>query len=257
VYLNAMSFVGQSRPLTRHGLATAAESLSVGVEELWTVVGVETSGCGFLSTRQPTILYERHIFHRLTNGRFDDGDISDATAGGYGATGIHQYERLARAMQLDSASALQSTSWGVGQILGTNCGEAGFADVNAMVKAMIDGEDAQLSAVCQFIAHNKLDHPLKLHDWSAFARGYNGAAFAANQYDARLRGEFGKVSAGVLPNIDVRAAQLYLTFRGFHPGPVDGFVGALTRSAITAFQLQNGVTPTGEVDDELLMRVAL
>ena len=32
-------------------------------------------------------------------------------------------------------------------------------------------------------------------------------AFATNHYDVRLRGEFQKIEAGVLPNLDIRAAQ--------------------------------------------------
>ena len=82
--------------MTSAGVAGAADVLSVSAQEVWTVIGVETAGCGFLADRRPQILFERHIFHRLTSGRFDDGDISDPTPGGYGATGAHQYDRLAR-----------------------------------------------------------------------------------------------------------------------------------------------------------------
>src|SRR5262249_21522773 len=66
-------------------MAAVATNLSGGVQELWTVLNVETSGCGSLSDRRPQILYERHVFHRLTGGRFDDGDLSDSASGGYGA----------------------------------------------------------------------------------------------------------------------------------------------------------------------------
>lgn len=247
-----MTFVGQSRPMTSGGIAGAAGDLSVNAQEVWTVISVETAGCGFLPDRRPQILFERHIFHRLTNGRFDDGDISDPSPGGYGAAGAHQYDRLAAAMALDQEAAFQSTSWGLGQILGTNFAAAGFASVDLMVQAMIDTEDAQLAAVGAFIVANRLDRALKAHDWTSFARGYNGPDFAANHYDVRLRGEFQKFSVGVLPDLAVRAAQLFLTYRGFHPGPVDGFLGPLTRSAIVEFQKQSGLAQTGAVDDALL-----
>jgi hypothetical protein len=252
-----MLFVGQSHPLTSAGIAAAADGMSVGVQEVWTVLGVETSGCGFLPDRRPEILYERHIFHQLTGGRFDDGNLSDPTRGGYGAGGAHQYERLTAAISLDREAALKSTSWGLGQVLGNNFNAVGFLDVEQMVQAMSDSEDAQLAAVRAFILRNHLDRALKTHDWASFARGYNGPAFATNHYDVRLRGEFQKLSTGVLPNLDIRAAQLYLTFRGFHPGPVDGFVGPLTRSAILEFQQQNGLNQTGLVDDELLAKLVV
>jgi hypothetical protein len=247
-----MTFVGQSRPLTSDGVASAAEAISVSAQEVWTVISVETAACGFLADRRPQILFERHIFHRLTNGKFDDGNISDPNPGGYGAGGAHQYDRLASAIALDRIAALQSASWGLGQILGMNFGAAGFTSVDSMVQAMSDREDAQLAAVSAFIAQNRLDRALKTHDWTSFARGYNGPAFATNHYDVRLRGEFQKLSTGVLPDLGVRAAQLFLTYRGFHPGPIDGFVGPLTRSAIGEFQKQNGLPQTGVVDDALL-----
>jgi hypothetical protein len=252
-----MVFVGRSRPLSPDGMAAVASSLSVGVQEVWAVLNVETSGCGFLPDRRPQILYERHVFHRLTNGRFDDGDLSDPSAGGYGAGGAHQYDRLTAAMNLDREAALQSASWGLGQILGENFKVAGFASVDEMVQAMSDTEDAQLTAVGSFILDNRLDRVLAAHDWASFARGYNGPAFAINHYDVRLRGEFQKLQAGVLPNLDIRAAQLFLTFRGFQPGPVDGFVGPLTRSAIVDFQRKLGLDQTGLVDDDLLEKLLL
>jgi hypothetical protein len=252
-----MEFVGASRPLTSNGIATAAANLSVGVQEVWTVLSVETAGCGFLRDRRPTILYERHIFHRLTGGRFDDGDLSDPTPGGYGAAGAHQYDRLSSALALDRDAAFRSTSWGLGQVLGDNFAAAAFSDVEQMVQAMSDSENAQLQAVARFILVNNLEVALKTHDWTSFAHGYNGPGFAINQYDVRLRGEFQKLSTGVMPSLDVRAAQMYLTFRGFHPGPVDGFVGRLTRSAILDFQGQRGLAQTGVMDDQLLQALVV
>jgi len=81
--------------------------------EIWSVLGVETSGCGFLPDRWPKLLFERHIFHRLTGGRFDaeDPDVSQPTPGGYGRSGAHQYNRLAAAaIALNRGAALQSAS---------------------------------------------------------------------------------------------------------------------------------------------------
>src|SRR3989442_7621055 len=109
-------FVGRARALSAEGVAVAATGIGVGVQEIWAVVGVETSGCGFLSDRRPEILYERHVFHALTHGQFDDGDLSNPRPGGYGAPRAHQYERLARAMEEHRLAALKSTSWRVGKV---------------------------------------------------------------------------------------------------------------------------------------------
>jgi hypothetical protein len=134
-------------------LATVADSLSVKAPEIWTVLAVETAGCGFLPDRRPQILFERHIFHGLTGGRFDDGDISDPVAGGYGPGGAHQFERLQRALAKDRIAALKSASWGLGQIMGGNFAASGFPDVETMVAQMCDSED---SSCCGFVIPENL-----------------------------------------------------------------------------------------------------
>lgn len=229
-----------------------AQTLSVDAASIWAVLEVETSGCGFLEDRRPTILYERHIFHRLTGGRFDDGDISSPVCGGYGAFGGHQYDRLHRAIALDVTAALQSTSWGLGQIMGENFRAAGFGSVDAMVLAMADSEDAQLQATVAFIQRRGCASPLRAQDWATFARRYNGPDYTRNHYDQRLRAEFQKFAQGPLPDLRARSAQLYLRYRGFSPGPVDGFPGHLTRRAIAQFQQQHGLPVNGEIDDALV-----
>ncbi len=220
-----LPFQGSAWALSSEGLAGVASNLGVFAPEIWTVLAVETSGCGYLPDRRPQILYERHIFHRLTQGQYDDGDISDSSPGGYGPRGAHQYDRLAVAITEDRAGALQSASWGIGQIMGMNYALAGFQNVDEMVAAMSQSEDQQLAAMGNFLVATKLQASLQAHDWATFARGYNGPNYAINRYDVRLNGEFQKYLSGVLPDLNVRAAQLYLTYLGFHPGAIDGIAG--------------------------------
>jgi hypothetical protein len=251
-------FVATGAPLTQTGVATAANRAGAGVPELWAVISVETSGCGFLPDRRPKILFERHIFHRLTGGRYDATapDISQPTSGGYGEPGANQYDRLAVAQQLDATAALQSASWGLGQVMGENFAAAGFADVAGMVAAMVASEDNQLLAMAAFVAHSGLTPALSQHDWAAVARGYNGPDYAANNYDGLLRHFYGLYSSGPTPDLRVRAAQAYLTYRGFAPGGIDGVAGPHTVAAVRAFQAAAGVAQTGEIDDALLSRLS-
>jgi N-acetylmuramidase/Putative peptidoglycan binding domain len=236
-----LDFVGKSRPLSDAGVNAAAQML-----------GVETSGCGYLADRRPQILFERHIFHRLTAGKFDDGDISDPTPGGYGPSGAHQYDRLEKALAFDADAAIQSASWGLGQIMGENCALAGFTDATAMADAMADSEDAQLQAMACFIVKSKIAKSLQDHVWAAFAAKYNGPSYAVNKYDQKLEAQYLKFSTGPTPDLDVRAAQLYLTFGNFNPGVVDGCMGSKTRAAVMAFQTMNGLAATGAIDATLL-----
>jgi N-acetylmuramidase/Putative peptidoglycan binding domain len=251
-------FRGNSLALSSDGLAAVTSSLGIHAEEIWTVVHVETAGCGFISDGRPEILYERHIFHRLTNGKFDDGDISAIKPGGYGSPGSHQYDRLAAAIAKAPgdpnvrAAALKSASWGIGQIMGENFSAAGFADVETMVSAMSDSEDKQLAAMGKLLASSRLDSPLRAHDWGSFARGYNGPNFAINRYDVKLNAEFQKCVAGGLPDVNARAAQLYLTYLGFHPGKIDGIAGEMTLAALADFQANKGLPATTIVDDQVV-----
>ena len=123
-----MKFVGKGQPLTRAGLNKALALLGLGVNDaayIWTVVEVETAGLtqgfGFRVDRRPQILFERHMFRKYTNGRFDGAapDVS-GPAGGYGLLS-EQYTKLEKALslcgkaKLGSEPALKSASWGMGQ----------------------------------------------------------------------------------------------------------------------------------------------
>ena len=242
-----LPFQGPAWALSADGLAAVTDALGVQQPEIWAVLSVETSGCGYLPDRRPQILYERHVFHRLTHGRFDDGDISAPTPGGYGARGAHQYTRLAAAIEKDRDAALQSASWGIGQILGANYVLAGFQDVEEMVTAMCESEDRQLAAMSSFLQGSGLRAPLLAHDWAAFARGYNGPSYAINRYDVRLKQAFRKYSAGPL-DLTIRAAQLYLAYLGCLPGRIDGVAGTRTMAALARFQAQRELPGVKAID---------
>jgi hypothetical protein len=228
--------------LSDAGFTACCQLLGTEAAELWTVVSVETRGCGFLKDGRAAILFERHVFHRLTNGQFDAAhpSISSATPGGY-LGGTQEYNRLNEAIALDRDAALRSASWGIGQIMGFNADAAGFASVEDMVSAMQASEDQQLTGTANFLRSSNLDKPLAQHDWTAFARGYNGPNFQINHYDARLQSAFAGFATGLLPDIRVRRAQLILTFNGFDVGAIDGILGKRTRSAAQAYKDQTGI----------------
>lgn len=245
-----MKFESQGRPLSDDGMDRICRTLGVAEPEVWAILTVETRGFGFLRNRRPQILFERHIFHRLTNGRHDAGnrDISNAMPGGY-IGGVAEYDRLEKAMTLDRGVALQSASWGIGQVMGMNFQVAGFASVEEMVKQMVRNEDAQLLAMANFIRGNHLDAALQRRNWVSFARGYNGPAFKVNEYDTRLAAAHAKCSA-LLPDLTLRTAQAALNYLGINPGPIDGLRGRRTRSALIEFQGRCTLPETGELDSE-------
>jgi hypothetical protein len=247
-------FAGEAAPIDSEGMAEAGDRLGVKAAEVWAVLTVETRGCGFQSNRRPFVLYERHVFSGLTEHSFDDAhpDISNRTPGGYGAGGDNQYARLERAIALDRKAALESASWGIGQLMGFNAEIAGYKNVEAMVKAMTVSENEQLKGMVGEIVHNNLHKALRNHDWKAFARGYNGANYEINSYDTRLAAAYAKLTHGAMPDLTIRAAQVYLTYLGYSPGIIDGLPGKFTFAALNDFQRKNKLPISNAIDDRLL-----
>jgi hypothetical protein len=237
--------------MTAEGMAAVCEMLGVGEAEIWAVLTVETRGFGFLVDRRPQILFERHIFSQRTNGRHDAAHprISRRRLGGY-LGGAAEYERLESAMALDAEEALKCASWGLPQVMGFNHRVVGFDSVPAMVEAMVDSEDRQLEALGNFImASPKCRIGLQRRDWGTFAACYNGPSFRLNDYDNRLAAAFEKARR-MIPDLGLRAAQVALSYLGYRPGAIDGLRGRLTRGAIVEFQMEQGLPPTGELDEE-------
>lgn len=247
------TFRGKAEPLNQTGLTDALKRLNIKAAELWAVIDVETYGYGFIADRRPLILFERHKFHSFTGGRYDGEhpDISHPQWGGYGASGAHQYERLGRAIRLDRDAALRSASWGIGQVMGFNFKIAGFTDVEKMVAAMIESENKQLRAMTNFIAHKKLHESLQRRDWAGFALGYNGADYAKNKYDTRLAAAYERRRL-ILPDLKIRAAQIYLTFLNYDPKGIDGLPGRGTNAALQTFREDNDLPASSKIDDRLL-----
>ena len=250
-----MDYQGKGVPLDDSGMDQVCATLGVADAEVWAVLTVETRGFGFLADRRPQILFERHVFHRLTKGKFDNGneDISNVKPGGY-IGGAGEYDRLAKAIALDKASALQSASWGIGQVMGFNFKTAGYASTDKFVAGMVKDENTQLLAMANFILANGLAPALQRNNWVSFARGYNGPDFKRNEYDTRLAAAHAKYQV-LLPDLQLRTAQAALKYLGFNPGPIDGIRGRQTTSALIGFQHGEGLTESGLLDQGTLERL--
>lgn len=245
-------FAGAGAPISSEGFAAASTKLGGDRAALWALLAVETKGFGFLPDRRPKILFERHIFHRRTGGRFSQAqpDISSSRSGGYSggySGGGAEYCRLERAMVLDATAALESASWGLGQIMGFNALPLGYSSAAAMVDAFRHSEDAQLDACVRFIRANPdLTIAFRQRDWARVAFFYNGLAYAANRYDAKLAAAYAafKIKA---PDIATRTAQALLIYLGYNPNGVDGFFGEATRAAARAFLRDRKLTGDGSL----------
>lgn len=189
--------------LTDEDFARAAKELNVEVAAIRAVAEVEAAGKGFLPDGRPAILYEAHVFHRLTKGAHaaakDRKGVLLSTGKWdrslYGATGGNQHDRLQDAAKLDATAAHKACSWGAFQIMGENYGAAGCRTIDEFVDKMNKGAAEHLDAFVSFIKANKLDTALRNKNWAAFARGYNGPAYAQNHYDTKMASAYARWKA--------------------------------------------------------------
>lgn len=179
-------------------LATAAADLGCALPMIMAVAEVESPAGPFLADGRPTILFERHWFHKLTGGRFSKSHpaLSNSKAGGYGAGGAAQWVRLAKARDLCKAAglpedaALMSASWGMFQILGVNHKGAGFETVQEFCTAIHLAPIEHLKAFVAFVKSKGLEGQLRRRDFDGFAAVYNGPGYRKNRYDDKMADAF-------------------------------------------------------------------
>lgn len=209
----------------------------------------------WLSYRSPPqILFERHIFRKYTNGRFDsDAPEISGAPGAYGLLS-EQYNKRTKGLALCAKAklsvepALQSASWGMGQVMGFNYDVARYKSAANMIQAMVRNEDAQLASMAGYLRANGLADKLIKKDWTAFAKGYNGSSYWQNRYDVKLAEQYQRFASGSLPNLEMRTAQVALLFLGYASGKIDGVIGPRTRAAIKNFRIAAGLAAGEELD---------
>ena len=185
-------------PITEAEWQALSARLEVEVAALKAVAEVESAGSGFLGDGRAKILFEGHVFSRLTKRVFDakHPKLSHRkwTRKHY-LGGMAEWTRLEAARLLAFDAANQSTSWGAFQIMGFNHLACGFMTVAAFVQAMGHDAASQLDAFATFIAREPYLSALRAHDWARFARAYIGSGYALLQYDTKLAAAYAKHSA--------------------------------------------------------------
>lgn len=205
---------GPGTPVSDVDRKAAASMLGVTVAKIVAVEAVESRGQGFrMDTGRPIILFEPHIFHRLTAGRFSGAwpEISYPDFGTlpYPSSQTTRWAQIVQAAQLDEVAALKSASWGLFQIMGFNFRPAGgyvdaaqpgtYASVQDFALAMSTTEGEQLAAFARLVKSDPAKQKaLQLSDWAGFARLYNGKSYAQHGYDQKLKAAY-KAALAVTP----------------------------------------------------------
>ena len=190
-----MGFRTNRTEATPADYAAVAQNLGVEPAALAAFVKVE-SRTGTLADGRPSILFERHIFSRLTGGRYDASHpaLSSSRAGGWKA-GAAAYEQLTEAAALNCPAALAATTWGAFQILGRNYRIAGYQFVDDYIRDVMRSGRKELEAVASFLRANALLPFLQQKDWVSLARRYNGPILA-EEYGAKLEAAYAAAVQG-------------------------------------------------------------
>ena len=239
------------------------------------VAEVESNGTVFAVVNgrsEPLILPEFHIFDRRLAGekraiaRAQGLAFPNWNPKKYERSQAARWERLNRMRMIDDAAALESTSWGLGQVMGFHWKALGFRSVDELVKTARQGVEGQIDLMARFIVINRLDDELNRRDWSAFARGYNGPGYKKNNYHIKMARVFASIGGrgpSVVPfgmlrmgasGARVRELQALLVRAGF-PVKVDGDYGPATRDAVRDFQTAQAITADGVAGPQTMAKL--
>ena len=237
-------------------ITQAARAAAIDPAALLAVVEVESAGKFFARVKgkdEPLIRFECHYFDR----RLGADQRETARAAGLSSpiagkvpNPRQQEERWAlldRAAAFSRPAALESVSWGIGQIMGAHWKALGFGSVGEMVELARSGAAGQIRLLILFLEKNGMIPLLNARDWAAFARRYNGPAYRRYAYDTKLAIAYAKHKARPAPQSpedSVRKLQLDLACAGFKTAPT-GIFDEQTRAALVAFQKTAGLAADG------------
>lgn len=145
------------------------------------VAQVESSFYAFLPNGYPIIRFEKHVF--LKQIRKIDINLLDAAMSIKGT----DYNAYTEARDINEEAAILSTSFGLYQIMGFNHKLVGYDTPKEFEEAMKASIENQVDAFIKFVKANKLVKAINSTDYHAFAKAYNGPAYAQWGYHVKLQ----------------------------------------------------------------------
>lgn len=169
-------------------IANFATELDCSPKQISAIASVESAGGGFTNEGRPKILFERHYFWRLTQGKFGVTNFSSRQPGGYKE---NSWDKLCLAACKDPHAAFSSASWGKFQVMGAHWNALGYISPIAMAYTMTRSEADHYEALVRFIKANKMEAKVRAistnpDDNRAFCRAYNGPGYERNDYHNKL-----------------------------------------------------------------------
>lgn len=241
---------------TENAIKAIAKKNNIPAAALLAVVDAESSGTPFWkvgTSLKPAIRFEGHYFY----ARLDEAQLQEAIKQGLASKKVGgvknprsyaaRYELLAKAAKINRAAAYESTSWGLGQVMGANWKDLGYKSVFELANDAYT-VTGQVDMMVRFIIANDLVKYIKALNWAAFAKRYNGPRYKENKYDTKMATAYAKYSGSPVVNAekdDVILMQKMLNAVGKYNLTEDGSLGNNTRVALRDYQLKNGLKSDG------------
>lgn len=242
-----------------------ARGLNVEPAALLAVAEVESAGAAIWRTKdgpKPAIRFEGHYFYRRLKGAklkqaIAQGLASPKVGGVKNPNGYDaRYALLERARKIDADAANESTSWGLGQVMGSHWEKLSYSSVQELVNDAMSGVDGQIEIMARYIKAFGLVDELQARGWKSFAKQYNGPAYRMNRYDEKMATAYATYKKIKTSSVEVVAAeggdetvkqiQRDLKRLGYYNGPVNGKYGPMTKASVRKFQLENGLVVDGK-----------
>lgn len=141
---------------------------------------------------EPAIRFEGHYFDRRLTGSAQKQARNEGLASPLAGKIRNPSQQAARWALLDRAcrinrkAALESTSWGLGQVMGAHWQWLGLSSIDDLVGLARRSVAGQIMLMTHFIIRADLVQSLHNRQWQHFAKRYNGPNYAKNQYDLKL-----------------------------------------------------------------------
>lgn len=241
----------------------AATEFGIEGAALLAIAEIESGGQVFAridGRKEPLIRFEGHYFDRRLSGERQ----AQARAAGLASPVAGEvanprgqaarWQMIERAATIDRRAAYESTSWGLGQVMGAHWQWLGFDDVDGLVTEARSGAAGQARLMARYIDKAGLTEALNRHDWEAVGHGYNGPGFRKNGYDVKLAEAYRrqvdgpahgeetmKIGSRGEPVAELQEALLALGY----PVDTDGIYGPGTAAAVKRFQEARGLAADG------------
>ncbi len=158
--------------LTREELNGLAESIDIDYASLMAFISVESGGKGFINGRI-VIQFEPAWFKKKApfapSGLWSLNKVENQDK---------EYKAFSDAFHKNANAAMQSTSWGLGQIMGYHYARLGYKTVDDMVNAFKLSEYQQVKGIVKFIQTDpRLLKAIQTKNWHLVATYYNGGGY--------------------------------------------------------------------------------